>query len=231
MKINKNFLFFFLLLPFAVYSQNNTGSSSKTKASVYYGISTDLLRDFSINRTLEQAGLLGFRQSALGATIGVNMHLGKGIVNIEGEVKSNWDKRESGQLSFLRYLPASIGHFHRMVGGVETGSIYLGCSYNLSLFTADVYSKNNSTDLINLSQEDLQGALNLNTLSHGAVFTILLKSETDGSWLSGSAVKVSYILDLTKPEWKSNSTNLVNSISENFSRFNISLIRPIKRDQ
>jgi hypothetical protein len=229
MKSTKDFIIFLLLLPFAVCSQNITDSASKAKVSVYYGISTDLLRDFNVNKTLEQSDLLGFRKSAFGATIGVNMHLGRGIFNVEGEVKSNWDKRERGQSNLLRYLPASIGYFHRVVGGTETGSIYLGCSYNLTLFAADVYSKNNSIDLTNLAQEDMQGALNLNAMSHGAAFSILLNSETDDSWISGSAVKISYILDLTKPDWKSNSLNLTNSLSENFSRFHITLTRPIKQ--
>jgi len=229
MKSTVHLTFFFLLLTFTVHAQNDAGSGSKTRASVYYGISTDLLRDFSINKTLEQAELLGFQQSAFGATIGVNMHLGNGIINVEGEVKSKWNKGKSGQSNILRYLPASIGYFHRVVGGAETGSIYLGCSYNLTLFTADVYSKNNSVDLTNLAKEDLQGALNLNAISHGTAFSILLNSETDDSWLSGSAVKVSYILDLTKPEWKSNSVNLINSPYENFSRFHITLTRPIRQ--
>ena len=228
MDTKKHFLFFFLLLPFAAYSQNDTGSANfKKRTSVYYGINTDLLRDFSINNTLEQAGLLGFRQFALGATIGVNMYLGNGMVNVEGEVKSNWNKGDSGQSNMLRYLPASIGYFHRVLGKNESAAILLGCSYNLTLFTADVFSKNNNTDLANLAPDDLIGALNLNALSHGAAFSILLQSENDGSWMSGSAVKISYIMDLTRPDWKSNSTNLVNSLSENFSRFSISLIRPI----
>ena len=151
------------------------------------------------------------------------------MVNVEGGVRSLTKKNKSGMSSFIRYVPASINLYYRLFNLTETSGFNIGCGYQISAFNADIFSKNSQADLNNLTIDDLQGALNLNAFSHGPEFSVLLFSHEEKSWWDNTNVKLSYSLDFSKPEWKSASTNLSSSFSENFSRFDISIIRVFRR--
>jgi len=195
---------------------------------MYFTLNTNILKDLQINSELHNAGLPNFKQITIGTSLGLNFYVGTGFFNIEGGVASSLTKKQSGKASYFRYIPASLNYFIRVLGTTETPDIFVGVGYNFTAFNGDVFAKSSSIDLNNISQNDLQGALNLNAISHGIAFSLLFSSESRKGW-SDLSVMAGYILDLSKPKWKSESANLSGSFSENFSRFTIALIRPIKR--
>ncbi len=221
------------LVPVIGLSQSETLKDPSSKISVnwYLSINTAFFEDINVNASLDDAGLLTINNIAIGAQVGTDFNFGKSIINIESGLFSNTPNKESNQSASMRYLSASLSYNYKLIEWEKFSDIYLGLGYNFSAYNADIYSKSDNANLNDLSPDDLNGALSLHSFNQGAGIFISFVSQNNNNWLSGTSLKIAYLFDFSKRDWESESVNLTNSISEDFSRINFSIIIPILREQ
>ena len=219
----KKFLLIFCLL-FISYSfaQNDTISNkNQLELKYYFGFGLVALDDYNLSSRLEGDGFPDIKTEMFDVSFGISLQSKRSMYTFEIGVTRSEDDRNANEYELTRQN-YSLDYQYNLFN-IKQHKINLGGRLSLNITENELFNANSEADLENPSNLGELTKIDLTNWYLGPVVSFQFTNKTNDPWLR---LQLSYEFNISENSWKSDYTQLLNSVKEDQNQLRVQAIFP-----